>query len=740
MTAATSPRIRFLSHSDDEIVTVEFMQAVQLLGRYVGAGPRTVGEIKRAVAARWLESRPPAHREALLPQHRMASEQETYLAVLKASYDYDPQPDAEDELAIKENQLLFLLERTDDDWWRVKIKPDSQDEDAPSGLVPSAYVEPAPHISVVKALYDYEAQQSTELSVHEDDVLYVFGKEEEWLLVQSQKEDKKVGYVPGNYVEETSAEGDSNETSAPSSPPVPDVTTIVVPDSPPKPAYKDPVELVNSSKAKAQATPVETWSISEVDKKGKKKKGTLGVGNGAMFFASEADKTPVQKWQTTDIQSTRLEKSKHVHVEIGGSSPVSLHFHAGSKDVADAILAKIEEARTVSSPGSSPSLGTPTAVATAEPIERPRSAAKSVHFDNSEPEIIPPREVDEDADDDDEEAAGRHGDGGERAVVLYDFTADGDDEMTVHEGETLLVLERDTDEWWKCRNMEGDEGVVPANYLELVEGSGGSSTTSAAPARDYEAEEPATRTKERDSEEQERKEREEAERKEKERKKAEAEQRAKAAAAAAEADRRRREQEREKQREKEKERERAAATAAEERERQRRSSESSRSSRDRRNGDSSGSRSSTDKRPPPSENVRTWHDRTGQFRVDAAFLGFANGKIRLHKVNGVIIEVPQEKMSSEDMRYVEKMMSRQRERESPASPRSRTSDDEPLELRRRSLQPQARPSSDRKKAPTVDWFEFFLNAGCDVDDCTRYAASFERDKIDEAILPDITDY
>ena len=63
----------------------------------------------------------------------------------------------------------------------------------------------APHISVVKALYDYEAQQPGELNVHEDEVLYVFGKEEEWLLVQSQTGDKKVGYVPGNYVEEVRA-------------------------------------------------------------------------------------------------------------------------------------------------------------------------------------------------------------------------------------------------------------------------------------------------------------------------------------------------------------------------------------------------------------------------------------------------------------------------------------------------------------------------------------------------------
>ena len=122
---------------------------------------------------------------------------------------------------------------------------------------------------------------------------------------------------------------------------------------------------------------------------------------------------------------------------------------------------------------SSPTLDTPTAVAIAEPPdERPRSSAqKSVHFDNSEPEIIPPRDEDEAEEDEAENEvhggqAAPAGDG-ERAVVLYDFTADGDDEMTVHEGETLLVLEHDADDWWKCKDAKGNEGVVPANYLEV---------------------------------------------------------------------------------------------------------------------------------------------------------------------------------------------------------------------------------------------------------------------------------
>lgn len=49
----------------------------------------------------------------------MASEPEEYLAVLKAAYDYEPQPDADEELAIRENQLLLLLERTDEEYVMV---------------------------------------------------------------------------------------------------------------------------------------------------------------------------------------------------------------------------------------------------------------------------------------------------------------------------------------------------------------------------------------------------------------------------------------------------------------------------------------------------------------------------------------------------------------------------------------------------------------------------------------------
>lgn len=41
------------------------------------------------------------------------TEPDKYQAVLKASYDYDPQ--SEDEIQMKEDQILLLIEKTDEE-------------------------------------------------------------------------------------------------------------------------------------------------------------------------------------------------------------------------------------------------------------------------------------------------------------------------------------------------------------------------------------------------------------------------------------------------------------------------------------------------------------------------------------------------------------------------------------------------------------------------------------------------
>ncbi|KAG2156026.1 hypothetical protein DEU56DRAFT_723571 [Suillus clintonianus] len=610
------------------------------------------------------------------------SEHEEYLAVLKASYDYEPQ--SEDELAITENQIVLLLERTDDDWWKVKIKGESQEEDSPSGLVPAAYVEQAEHTSLVRAIYDYDSAAPGELSIKEDEILLVFDREEDWILVQS-KEGGKAGFVPGNYVEETTG---VESTPAPAAV----APQIIIPPSPEPPArplsvYVDPADRVAQSKAQARVSDeIKTWSVSEVDKKGKKKKGTLGIGNGSLFFASESDKTPVQKWQISDVEDISVEKNKHVHIDMGGSNATKLHFNVGSRDTADAVVEKLQTSRSLASAEQRAVISPPPRSEVSSPVKK---NGASVRFAEESPAIIPPRESSEEGEEEEEETeeGGQSVDDGEPAVALYDFEGTGSDELTVQEGERLWIIEKEGEEWWKCRNEHGIEGVVPASYLE----SAGGASVTAEPEDDGAAEREAQERLEAERKEEERRERGRAEQ---ERNKKEQEQRAKVLAATAEADRKRREKEE------------AAATAEAE-------------------------------RVPSAESTRIWHDRSGQFRVEAAFLGYSNGKLRLHKVNGVVIEVPSEKMSVEDVRYVERLNTKNDK--PPAAPRRISDDDDqPLALKQKEVVRRATMSAQPKK-PQTDWFEFFLNAGCDLDDCTRYATSFERDKIDEAILPDTTE-
>lgn len=67
---------------------------------------------------------------------------------------------------------------------------------------------------------------------------------------------------------------------------------VLQPKPPARPVsvYVDPADRVAQTPVKVLADNIKTWAVSEVDKKGKKKKGTLGIGNGSVFFASESDK------------------------------------------------------------------------------------------------------------------------------------------------------------------------------------------------------------------------------------------------------------------------------------------------------------------------------------------------------------------------------------------------------------------------------------------------------------------
>ncbi|EJT97499.1 hypothetical protein DACRYDRAFT_119198 [Dacryopinax primogenitus] len=640
------------------------------------------------------------------------------LGVIKALYDYEAQSD--DELTVKEDDILYLLDNSDSEWWKVRHKTDSSDDEGPSGVVPATYVEEVQPVGIVKALYDYEANANGELSIKEGDVLIMYEKEDDWILVKGDQRDSKVGFVPATYVE------DHNPDEAPSTEPTP---------APEMPAsnYVDPQERVLASVAKASPSDnIETWPVTEIDSKGKKKKGTLGIGKGNVFFASESDKTPVQQWKAGDITSVIEDKPKHVMLIIGGVNAAELHFNAGSKEIAQAIVTKAATSGGALQSGSS-NIHPPKPEDEAEPfedyaVEEGKPKKNGVHW---APSPTSPVGVSFPTPDPTE---------GESAIATYDFEAQSEDELTVREGDALVVVDRvSSEDWWKCRNDRGQEGVVPRSYVELEAREG----AARAAAEAEEAEERARQEEAAQAQ-------------------AEAESEAEAAAAVARAAREREladEQRRQaaalKRREDEKklieqrrikEEDRARRKAEEARvikaAEARRAEEASRAqtSTRRRDDGRPRSKSGQSERSKPT-NTRIWHDRTGQFKVEAEFLGHNNGKIKLHKINGVIIEVPAEKMSEEDMAYISDIMNPRRK----VSIRADSDDNIPLATiadQRKQPEPKDRRASIAKqgsmsKKPTVDWFEFFLNAGCDIDDCTRYANAFERDKIDQSILGDI---
>lgn len=141
---------------------------------------------------------------------------------------------------------------------------------------------------------------------------------------------------------------------------------------------------------------------------------------------------------------------------------------------------------------------------------------------------------------------------------------------------------------------------------------------------------------------------------------------------------------------------------------------------------------------PDPQKIRTWTDRSGSFKVEAEFLGLKEGKIHLHKLNGVKIAVPVVKMSVEDLEYVEWATGVSLDEDKPLSDikRSRTRSKE-----QRQKDSASRPSvgaSVEPKKPEYDWFDFFLQAGVDPQICQRYATAFSRDNMSEENMVDIT--
>lgn len=712
----------------------------------------------------------------------------SYVAVCKALYDYDAQ-DPETELSFKEEQVIYIVDKEDDDqWWKAKLKvgEDATETDDKIGLVPVNYIEEVLPASHSRALYAYEATSEDELTITEDQILEVYEEAEEWNLVRIHGDtSSRIGFVPANYTEalvpgeaesmglltgagDQTAGHTHNDGSADVQEVEGDAREVAAQST----SYVDPVaERAAAASAKAKQDPVQTWSLSELDGK-KKKKGTLGVGNGAVFFASESDKAPVRQYPITNLQSY---SSSSKQLDLIFASGETMSLVCSSKDMSTEIVDKLEASKRVA--GGSPLRSTEREVGgldqgvvddSSETPASPPAAAKGVRWAEQQSYMPPPPSHPSRGNSSASiptAAATAAAAAVRSANVLYDFDAQGDDELSVKEGEVVTVIDSDSEDWWTVKNSAGQQGVVPAQYVEMAEGGGDVANQAAVDAAAARAAEDARveadqaeqarkdaiaraaeEAREREEEERLRAEHERAKRERRERRRQEEERRAKEEAAA-----RRREQVRlEPPPEPPKLKQRPSATDVAEATRNLPSGKGRRQP-ERPQGDSASGKA----RPNPSR-TRTWHDKTGNFRVEAEFLGMGNGKIRLHKLNGVVIEVPLEKMSIEDINYI-KRKSRQARQEAEddvplariAGPVSSSSADHPSAESRARASPAppvvtvsqpaaaAQPQQQQRRRPKFDWFEFFLSAGCDMDDCSRYAANFDRDRIDESILSEL---
>lgn len=486
-----------------------------------------------------------------------------FLGIYRAVFDYEPR--SNNELAITEGDLLFVLEKsTEDDWWKAKKKAENEDDDEPEGLIPNNYVEEvsfmirqrgrafrfgraglvgycegrstdgwqATPIAQARALYDYSRQTDEELSFPEDATLDVYDTSDpDWTLVGLGGE---YGFAPANYIEASGA--GSSEPAPPAMPARPRIPEPEPADEPPTPSSigtptQSPAvalagllaQKTGPSAAVARAPapispppatrpprpqqftpedsegeappmprrppseqtsprPTQTsfarppspggiqsslpynravaggydedsalqspggfhmYNIHEmIEHNGRNRKMpvTLGlnIAKGVIMIAPEKSRDgPQKEWTAEKLTHYSLE-GKHVFMELVRPSR-SIDFHAGAKDTAQEIVS---------------SLGEIAGAAKAEGL----------------------REVLE---------AGQGGSGQKKGTMLYEFMAQGDDEVTVAVGDDVIVLDdQKSDEWWMVKRLKnGKEGVVPSSYVEITGVTSISSTTAGGSSR-----------------------------------------------------------------------------------------------------------------------------------------------------------------------------------------------------------------------------------------------------------------
>lgn len=467
------------------------------------------------------------------------------------------------------------------------------------------------------------------------------------------------------------------------------------------------------------------------------------IGNGMLCYGSETDKSlPVQQYPILDV-TKYLFDGKNLHIEVEGNKQAVLDLQASSKSEAKAILVKISDSTRIAQQS-----------ATHLTQQQKQMAAPATPIMIGAPAVsAPPPAVIQYQPEEEEEESNCVPKWG---ISIYSFTAEGGDELSVEENEQIYVLDYErTDGWWRIQKVDGETGLVPSSYVQFdddddtpVDSAGaaglaaGAAAAAAAAAgsahsradnveeirkkREEEErilqqkriaeEEEREMQRRKDQEERKRREEEDNRRREEEKRREEEERdkRRQAQEAAKRAEAARQKQIEEDYRRKEAERKATLARSA---------STSSKSS------SSSASNRHQDLPKPDISKIRTWTDRSGTFKVEAQFVDFHNGKLRLHKLNGVKIDVPVEKMCAEDVRWVDnhtKNISNGEEATPSMPPR-------PPQQQQEASKPAQKKLNER-----WDWFDWFMIIGIPMQASLQYASAFKAEKLDDSDISNLT--
>ncbi|CAM4720990.1 unnamed protein product [Leuciscus chuanchicus] len=78
--------------------------------------------------------------------------------------------------------------------------------------------------------------------------------------------------------------------------------------------------------------------------------------------------------------------------------------------------------------------------------------------------------------------------------ALYPFSSGNDEELNFEKGEVMDVVEKPENdpEWWKCRKSDGQMGLVPKNYVNVLQESHNSASMAGPPTPDCDYIEPSS--------------------------------------------------------------------------------------------------------------------------------------------------------------------------------------------------------------------------------------------------------